>query len=167
MFLENKISRSLTALVCTLFPVSTVFYISSGKCNTHSAWQRYHRVIGLNSLLLIGLCSKPWFPLAGRMCKFYDGIFDHWPITHCLWSVGHQRTNPKKNIVWMGPYAGVDHNLTFCPLQRRLQHIYHAIVDFYFYPQSGTYDLASEAATPLLSLGNYNPWVSYDCKKGG
>jgi hypothetical protein len=25
----------------------------------------------------------------------------------------------------MGPYAGVDHNLTLCPLQSRLQHIYH------------------------------------------
>jgi hypothetical protein len=25
----------------------------------------------------------------------------------------------------MGPYAGVDHNLTLCPLQSRHQHIYH------------------------------------------
>jgi hypothetical protein len=25
----------------------------------------------------------------------------------------------------MGPYAGADYNLTFCPLQSRLQHIYH------------------------------------------
>ncbi len=25
----------------------------------------------------------------------------------------------------MGPYVGVDYNLTLCPLQRRLQHIYH------------------------------------------
>jgi hypothetical protein len=25
----------------------------------------------------------------------------------------------------MGPYAGVDYNLTFCPLQSQLQHIYH------------------------------------------
>jgi hypothetical protein len=35
----------------------------------------------------------------------------------------------------MGPYAGVDNNLTLCPLQSRLQHIYYeqpyAIVDFY------------------------------------
>jgi hypothetical protein len=23
------------------------------------------------------------------------------------------------------PYAGVDYNLTICPLQNRLQHIYH------------------------------------------
>ncbi len=25
----------------------------------------------------------------------------------------------------MGPYAGVDYNLTLCPLQSRLQHIYY------------------------------------------
>jgi hypothetical protein len=25
----------------------------------------------------------------------------------------------------MGPYAGVDYNLTLCPLQNLLQHIYH------------------------------------------
>jgi hypothetical protein len=25
----------------------------------------------------------------------------------------------------MGPYAGVDYNLNLCPLQSRLQHIYH------------------------------------------
>jgi hypothetical protein len=25
----------------------------------------------------------------------------------------------------MGPYDGVDYNLTLCPLQSRLQHIYH------------------------------------------
>jgi hypothetical protein len=38
-----------------------------------------------------------------------------------------QRPNPKKNIVWRvwDPYAGVDYNLTLCPLQGRLQHIYH------------------------------------------
>jgi hypothetical protein len=54
----------------------------------------------------------------------------------------------------MGPYAGVDYNLTLCPLQSRLQHIYHGQpltlkstltlcqkVDFI--PQSGTLDLAS------------------------
>ncbi len=27
----------------------------------------------------------------------------------------------------MGPYAGVDYNLTFCPLQGRLQHSYPAM----------------------------------------
>ncbi len=50
------------------------------------------------------------------------------------------RPNPKKNIVYsMGHYPGVDYNLTLCPLQSRLQHIYHgqpyARVDFI--PQSG------------------------------
>jgi hypothetical protein len=30
-----------------------------------------------------------------------------------------------KNMVYMEPYAGVDYNLTLCPLQSRLQHIYH------------------------------------------
>jgi hypothetical protein len=53
----------------------------------------------------------------------------------------------------MGPYAGVDYNLTLCPLQSRLQHIYHgqsyARVDLNplpestLAPQSGTFDLAS------------------------
>jgi len=45
----------------------------------------------------------------------------------------------------IGPYAGVDYNLTLCPLQSRLQHIYHgqpyATVDLL--PQSETLDLAS------------------------
>ncbi len=49
-------------------------------------------------------------------------------------------------MVYGTPYAGVDYNLTLCPLQSRLQHIYHgqpcARVDFI--PQSGTSDLASE-----------------------
>jgi hypothetical protein len=53
----------------------------------------------------------------------------------------------------MGPYTGVDYNLTLCPLQSRLQHIYHgqpyAKVDLNpmlgstLSPQSGTLDLAS------------------------
>jgi hypothetical protein len=45
----------------------------------------------------------------------------------------------------MGPYAGVDYNLTLCRLQSRLQHIYHgqlyARVDLNrvdFIPQSAT-----------------------------
>jgi hypothetical protein len=55
----------------------------------------------------------------------------------------------------MGPYARVDYNLPLCPLQSRLQHIYHgqpyARVDLNpikvdFIPQSGTLDLASDAA---------------------
>jgi hypothetical protein len=45
----------------------------------------------------------------------------------------------------MGPYAGIDYSLTFCPLQSRLQQIYHgqpyARVDFI--PQSRSLDLAS------------------------
>jgi len=52
---------------------------------------------------------------------------------------------------WMGPYAGVDFNLTICPLQSRLQHFYHgqlyARVDFF--PQSGTLNLASEITNVL------------------
>jgi hypothetical protein len=43
-------------------------------------------------------------------------------------------------------YAGVDYNIILCPLQSRLQHIYHgqpyARVDFISH--SGTLDLASE-----------------------
>ncbi len=41
-------------------------------------------------------------------------------------SAGNLSPNPKKNIVYgMGPYAGVNYNLTLCPPQSRLQHIYH------------------------------------------
>jgi hypothetical protein len=40
---------------------------------------------------------------------------------------GHaKKTNPKKNMVHeMRPYAGADYDLTLCPLQSRLQHIYY------------------------------------------
>jgi hypothetical protein len=31
----------------------------------------------------------------------------------------------KEKHVYGGPYAGIDYNLTLCPLQSRLQHIYH------------------------------------------
>jgi hypothetical protein len=31
----------------------------------------------------------------------------------------------KKNMVYMGPYAGVDYNSIVCPLQSRLQYLYH------------------------------------------
>ncbi len=34
------------------------------------------------------------------------------------------RPNPKNNMVY-GTLAGVDYNLTLCPLQSRLQHIYN------------------------------------------
>ncbi len=52
----------------------------------------------------------------------------------------------QRKIRFMGPYAGVDYNLTLCPIQGRLQHIYHrqpyAIVDVVarvdFIPLSGT-----------------------------
>jgi hypothetical protein len=30
-----------------------------------------------------------------------------------------------ENMENMGPYAGVDYNLTLCRLQSRLQHMYH------------------------------------------
>ncbi len=45
----------------------------------------------------------------------------------------------------MGPYAGVDYNLTLCPLQSRLQHIYHGqpYARVRFIPPSGNLDLAS------------------------
>ena len=44
----------------------------------------------------------------------------------------------------VGPYAGVDYNLTLCPLQSRLQHIYHGqpYARVGFFPQLGTLDLA-------------------------
>jgi hypothetical protein len=65
----------------------------------------------------------------------------------------------------MGPYAGVDYNLALCPLQSRLQHIYHgqlysmlestlalyAIVDFI--PQSGNFDWVS--GFPVIFNFNY------------
>ncbi len=31
----------------------------------------------------------------------------------------------EKHALCMGPYGGVDYNFTLCPLQSRLQHIYH------------------------------------------
>ncbi len=63
------------------------------------------------------------------------------------------RPNPKKNMVYCtGPYAGVDYNLTLCPLQNRLQHIYHgqpyAKVDLNPMPES---TLASIRALDLDS----------------
>jgi hypothetical protein len=53
----------------------------------------------------------------------------------------------------MEPYAGVDYNLALCPLQSRLQNIYHgqpyARVDFI--PPSVSMDLA------------YSDWNNGDC----
>ncbi len=47
----------------------------------------------------------------------------------------------------MGPYDGVDYDLTLCRLQSRLQDIYHAQpyarVDINPMPESGTKNLAS------------------------
>jgi hypothetical protein len=53
----------------------------------------------------------------------------------------------------MGAYAGVDYNLTLCLFEGRLQHIYHARVDFIL--QSGTLDLASV----LRIRGFFGPWI--------
>ncbi len=41
----------------------------------------------------------------------------------CTWKTATE-PNPKKNMVYVGPYAGVDNNLPLCPLLSRLQHIY-------------------------------------------
>ncbi len=45
----------------------------------------------------------------------------------------------------MGPYAGVEYNLTLCPLQSRLQHIYHGqpYARVEFIPQPRSLDLVS------------------------
>jgi hypothetical protein len=76
-----------------------------------------------------------------------------------------QRPNTKKSMV----YAGVDYNLTLCPLHSRLQNIYYgqlnASVDFI--PQSGTliWPLYSAVSSdPLLHIMNFRrkrgvPWV--------
>jgi hypothetical protein len=70
----------------------------------------------------------------------------------------------------MGPYAGVDnYKLTFCPLQSRLQHIYHghARVDLNpmpettLSPQSGTLNLASGFTgylSHMITINNYEKW---------
>ncbi len=54
---------------------------------------------------------------------------------------------------WCMVYVGVDYNFTLCPLQSRLQHIYHgqpyARVDFI--PPSGTLDLASAELSAMES----------------
>jgi hypothetical protein len=63
------------------------------------------------------------------------------------------------------PYAGVDYNLTLCPLQSRLQHIYHGHGQLYarvdlspipestLSPQSGTFVLVS--GFPVIFNFNY------------
>jgi hypothetical protein len=61
----------------------------------------------------------------------------------------------------MGPYAGVDYNLSLRPLQ----HIYHgqtyARVDYIL--QSGTFDLASgteETSTAVWKVGHYRDGIT-------
>ncbi len=66
-------------------------------------------------------------------------------------------------MVFMGPYAGVEYNVTLCRLRSRLQHIYrgqpYARVDLNpmpevdFIPQSGTLDLAY-GSTYLVEPGS-------------
>jgi hypothetical protein len=64
----------------------------------------------------------------------------------------------EKPGVYMGPYAGVDYTLTFCPLQSRLKHIYHwqpympesTYGRGNFIPKSGTSDLASGATMSIF-----------------
>jgi hypothetical protein len=64
----------------------------------------------------------------------------YWNLCHGYLNRGRIQ---RKTLV--GPYSGVDYNLTLCPLQSRLQHIYHGKpytrVDFI--PQSRTLNLAS------------------------
>ncbi len=66
--------------------------------------------------------------------------------TYCMKRVVVNRGQIQRKKWCMEPYAGVDYNLTLCPLQGRLKYIYHgqpyARVDFI--PQSGTLDLASD-----------------------
>ncbi len=56
----------------------------------------------------------------------------------------------------MAPYAGVDYNLTLCPLQSRLwqpyagvdRKVHNPMPESTLSPQSGTLDLASVLCTP-------------------
>jgi hypothetical protein len=60
----------------------------------------------------------------------------------------------------MGPYAGVDFNLTLCPLEGRLQHIYcgqpYASVDLNPMPES-TLTLMPESTLTLCQSRLYPP----------
>ncbi len=51
-------------------------------------------VIASLSFLLVSAAGL-WIPLAGRMRKFYAGIFDQWSIVRCLVFVGHLRQATK------------------------------------------------------------------------
>ncbi len=50
----------------------------------------------------------------------------------------------------MGSYAEVDYNHTLCPLQSRIQHLYHGqtYARVNFSPQSGTMNFASAVPVP-------------------
>jgi hypothetical protein len=54
---------------------------------------------------------------------FRDGL-GHLEIADLVFgSISRGRIQRK---IWcLGPFAGVDYNLTFCPLQSGLQHVYH------------------------------------------
>ncbi len=78
-------------------------------------------------------------------------------------AIDTERPNPQKHML-LGPYARVDYTLmSLCPLQRQLQHIYHAWATLCqsrpetyarvdFIPQSGTLDLASVVNQPQVSI---------------
>ncbi len=73
-----------------------------------------------------------------------------------------QRPNPKKNMVYGVPYVGSDYNLTLCPFQSQLQHIYQekpyaesTFARVVFIPQSGTLDLASGINTSKFTFYRY------------
>ncbi len=102
-------------------------------------------------------------------------------LTGILQCIINQRPNSKKNMC-MGPHAGVDYNLTLCPLQSRPQHIYHgqpyARVDLNptpeprvdFISQSGTLNLASEKNSLVILTesqsgnGHFLANIPYDVK---
>jgi hypothetical protein len=83
------------------------------------------------------------------------------PLRHSMYVRNIARIRIQRKTLCMGPYNGVDNNLTLCPLQSRHQHIYHgqpyARVDLNslrrvdLNSQSGTLDLSSEVLS--LSLG--------------
>ncbi len=64
----------------------------------------------------------------------------------------------------MGPYAGVDYNFTLCPLQSRLQHIYHGQpCQNRIYPLVKDFDLASHKTCPLGN-GHGGIWRTINCR---
>jgi hypothetical protein len=88
----------------------------------------------------VGMCLKHLMrKVCWKACRIFFLLFFPEPSGYCT-----EAESKEKHGVW-DPNAGVDYNLTLCPLQSRLQHIYHgkpyARVDFV--PRSGTLDLAS------------------------